>query len=78
MLHALGIEYTSRNKKVEPNTKYRPHLLSHRNYYQIDNCEDWNLMVNLKLATFRKGYYFVTDYGKSYLRDLGYIFKDLK
>ena len=78
MLHALGISNLNNGNYVQPFRRYSPYPTSHRNYYQISACEDWDAHVQKGYATFRKGeqsyrdYYFVTEKGKQYLRELGY------
>jgi hypothetical protein len=82
MLHALGIEYRD-HTKVIPNKRYSPYPTSHRNYYQTSNCEDWNILVKLGFATYRKGReswqdcYFVSLQGKEYLKATGYKWHEL-
>jgi len=62
MRHALGI---SDNKR------------SYRNYYSIDQSDDWDKLVLIGFATRhdKQNVYCVTDEGKKYLRDLGFDFK---
>jgi hypothetical protein len=50
MKHALGISYDRNNCEVVPNKIYRPKLKSHRNHYQIDQCDDWDDLVEKGLA----------------------------
>ena len=82
MLHSLGIEYTSKNIKVEPKKRHNPLPVSCRNYYQQKNNESWNKLVSLGYAEYRKGenewqcFYFVTQKGKQYLKELGYKWKE--
>ena len=77
MLHALGISHTRNGDYVQPNKRYRPYPESYRNYYQIEDCEDWNDLVSKGYAEKRESslnlkYYFVTSKGKEYLKELGY------
>lgn len=76
MLHTLGIEYTN-HTKVLPNKRYSPYPTSHRNHFQISECEEWNRLVELGYATFQINglnlpYYRITDSGKVFLKDIGY------
>ncbi len=83
MLHALGISYAN-NEDTQPNKRYSPYPTSHRNYYQTSNCEDWNFLVDKGFAIYRKGEaswqdcYFVTEDGKTHLKELGYKWHEEK
>jgi hypothetical protein len=71
MLHALGI------KGTKPFKRYSPYPTSHRNYYQIEQCDIWDKLVKIGFATFQINgldlpYYRVTNIGKKYLKQIGF------
>jgi hypothetical protein len=77
MLHALGISHSKGGDYYQPNRRYSPYLTSYRNYYQIEDCDVWNSLVEKGYAKktvngLNLTYYFVTDAGKAYLREFGY------
>lgn len=80
MRHALGIEY-AKHEFAEPNKKYRPAIISYRNYYQIKKCLEWDALVEYGYAKYIDAdeewrcFYLVTPDGIEKLRSLGYIFK---
>jgi len=76
MLHAMGISHSSTNDYVQPNKRYSPYPTSYRNYYQVEECPLWDILVDkghaIKDKSLGMGYYYVTEEGKEYLRSLGY------
>lgn len=79
MKHALGILHDQKNREVIANKIYRPKLKSYRNHYQIDQCNDWDDLVEKGLAkkrdAFSLNFYLVTTEGIDYLQELGYRFE---
>lgn len=79
VLTALGILYSKSGKEVQPYTKYRPKLVSERNFYQSSHDDDLESLVVFGHAI--KGFflnlpgYRITDSGIKLLRDMGYIFE---
>jgi len=82
MLHAMGISHTSSNDYMQPNKRYSPYPTSYRNYYQVESCEDWEVLVETGFAVKGKSigmnYYSVTKEGKEYLQSLGYKWHEQK
>ena len=81
MIHALGISYPGRDGKLlVPGKRHKPLPVAYRNYYQVDFCEEWEDLVAKGMAvegtSLNLHYYFVTKKGVSYIRELGYLFKD--
>ena len=78
MLNAIGIANAKNGDYIQPNKRYSPYPTSHRNYFQISDCEHWNELVKDGFAIYKKGkeswqdYYFVTIKGKEHLKTLGY------
>ena len=82
MLHALGISHV-KSEYTQPNRRYSPYPKSYRNYYQNEDCEDWDKLVELGYAIKSESslnlfYYSVTDEGKDYLRSIGYKWHEEK
>lgn len=79
MKHALGISYDLKNREVVPNKIYRPKLMSYRNHYQIDQCDDWDSLVAKgfakKMEAIGMNFYLVTAEGIAHLKELGYQFE---
>lgn len=79
MKHALGISHDKKNREVVPNKIYRPKLISYRNHYQIDQCEDWDGLVTKgfakKMEAIGMNFYLVTAEGIAHLKELGYQFE---
>lgn len=82
MKHALGISHDHKNNEVVPNKIYRPKLKSYRNHYQIEQCDDWDDLVEKGLAkkkeAFSLNFYLVTAEGIAHLQELGYRFEKEK
>jgi len=83
LLHAMGISHV-KSEYTQPNKRYCPYPTSHRNYYQIKQCDDWDEWVKKGYAEYRQHkeewrcFYFVTMQGKEYLKSIGYKWHELK
>lgn len=79
MQHALGISHDQKNREVVANKIYRPKLKSYRNHYQIDQCDDWDNLVEKGFAHKREAlgmnFYLVSADGIAHLKELGYQFE---
>jgi len=83
MLHALGISHV-KSEYLQPNKRYSPYPTSHRNYYQVKQCDIWDKFVKKGYAEYRQSeaewqcFYFVTEKGREYLQSLGYKWHEKK
>lgn len=80
MKHCLGIIWSASRKETEPGKRYRPKVTSYRNFYHINQDDDWDGLVDKGFAVKdtsspNLSYYYVTEEGKNELKSIGYIFK---
>lgn len=72
MLHALGL--IKNGELIQSNRRYNPLICSTRNHFQIEQDDDWDVLVSHGFAGKRIAmefpYYFVTQLGIYCLQDI--------